>query len=204
MACTYPCVTDQQITDAGGNCSVALPDVEFDICRPKFYFGQISDIFLTNIGVPFGDINLAQEWSNRLSGEGHLPGKIIRILGIGDKPAAEGVQIEASYGRFVTGIKTHTINFKVDEVSAKNYQMMRHFECNRFCLMWYKTYNGMIYGGNEGVRASISFNHVIPENSSDLETLVGTLKWKAKHHPCRDEWVLQSADEANPGEYVNL
>lgn len=195
----------QLITCVKG-CSNALPEVEFDICNPDFHFGQISDLFIANLGHPLSDETNQQEWINRMSALGDPSGqsKILRLLVIGDKPAAEGAEIEASYGRTAYAPKVHTINFRIDEVSDKNYEFMRHHECNRTVLMWYKTKPGKLYGGATGIKASIQLNHVIPESAGELEILTGVLKWRSKFHPCRGFWPLQEEDEASPGEYVNM
>jgi hypothetical protein len=175
------------------SCTDALPEVEFDLCNPDVHFGQISDVFITNIGNPLIDETDPTEWTNRLGLLQSNPAKIIQLYGIGSKPAAESNEIEISKGRKVTGNKNHTVNFKIDEVSDKNYEMMRKFECNKTVLMWYKTFEGKLYGGADGIQASIKFNHVIPENASELETLEGSLTWKAKFHPCRTDYPLQGS-----------
>ncbi len=173
------------------DCQSALPEVEFDLCNPAFHFGQVSDVFITNIGNGLTDETDPIEWTNRLSLAQSDPAKIIRLLGIGDKPAAESTEVEASYGRTAYGTKTHVVNFRIDEVSDKNYEMMRQFECNKTVLAWYKTYEGKIYGGASGISVSIKFDHIIPESASELETLTGTLTWKSKFSPCRTDWPLQ-------------
>lgn len=178
-------------------CESLLPEVEFDLCNPDVHFGQISDVFITNVGYEMTDETDPTEWAARLALASSDPAKIIQLKGIGDKPAAEANILEISYGRKVSGNKNHTVNFRIDEVSDKNYEMMRKFECNKTVLAWYKTYEGKLYGGRFGVHSqgvSIQFNHVIPENASELETLTGTLTWKSKFHPCRTDWPLQGAE----------
>lgn len=182
----------QEIT-CSTSCTDALPEVEFDLCNPDVHFGQISDVFITNIGYPLTDETSPSELTARLALAQSDPSKIINLFGIGSKPAAEGTDIEISKGRTVSGNKNHTVNFRIDEVSDKNYEMMRKFECNKTVLMWYKTYEGKLYGGASGIQASIRFNHVIPENASELETLEGTITWKAKFHPCRTDYPLQGS-----------
>lgn len=180
-------------------CETVLPEVSFDLCNPDVHFGQISDVFITNIGNPLTDETDPLEWAARLALDQSNPAKIIQLQGIGDKPAAEANVIEISKGRKVSGNKNHTVNFRIDEVSDKNYEMMRKFECNKSVLAWYKTYEGKLYGGRFGVHSagvSIAFNHVIPENAAELETLPGTLTWKSKFHPCRTDYPLQGDTES--------
>lgn len=180
-------------------CEAELPEVSFDLCNPDVHFGQISDLFLTNVGYPLTDENDPTEWAARLALINTNPAKIVQLFGIGDKPAAEGSDIEISKGRKVSGPKNHTVNFTIDEVSDPNYNMMRTFECNKSVLVWYKTFEGKLYGGRYGVKtsgASIKFNHVIPQSASELETLVGTVSWKNKFHPCRTDYPLQDETES--------
>lgn len=191
MICETPVCPD--------SCGDELPEVDFDACNPDVHFGQVSDMFIGSINQPFTDVNDPTEWTARLNAVAGDPTRLIQLQGIGDKPAAEETPLEISKGRRVYGPKNHTLNFRIDEVSDTNYEMMRKFECNRLCLMWYKTYGGKLYGGNHGVNrlgVAIRFNHVIPEDAAQLETLTGTLSWKNKFHPCRTDYPLQG-DESN-------
>lgn len=175
-------------------CEAALPEVEFDACNPDVHFGQVSDVFITNFGNPMDDVNDPAEWTTRLALPSNDPERIVQLQGIGDKPAAEENVLEISKGRKVSGLKNHTVNFRIDEVSDKNYEMMRKFECQKLVLAWYKTFEGKLYGGNNGVHkpgVMISFNHVIPEDASALETLQGTITWRSSFHPCRTDYPLQ-------------
>lgn len=180
-------------------CTAELPEVDFDLCSPDVHFGQVSDVFITNVGYPLTNYTDPIEWAERLALLNTDPSKIIQLIGIGDKPAAEANIIEISKGRKVSGNKNHTVNFRIDEVSDLNYEMMRKFECNKTVLAWYKTYEGKLYGGNSGVHSagvSIQFSHVIPENAAELETLPGTITWKSKFHPCRSDYPLQGDSES--------
>lgn len=183
----------QEITCPEG-CEAVLPEVSFDLCNPDVHFGQISHVFITNIGYPLTDETDPVEWAARLALASSNPAKIVQLIGIGSKAAAESTVIEMSLGRKVTGNKNHTVPFRIDEVSDLNYEMMRKFECNKQVLGWYKTFEGKLYGGPNGVNedgVSIGFDHVIPEDAGALETLEGNLTWKSKFHPCRTDYPLQ-------------
>ncbi len=175
-------------------CDIALPATKFNICTPEGSFGQISELFITNIGYPLTDENSAAEWLARMALPGNDPAKIFRILVIGDKPASESNEVEMSYGRVINGTENHSLNVRVDEVNQENYDFARAFDCNKRVKMWYKTYNGDAYGGPTGVDVSVKFKHVIPEGTSDLQTLVANPKWKAKIQPCRFIHPLQGDD----------
>ena len=166
-------------------CADELPEVLFDICNPEVHFGQIAKVYMTNIGNPLTDENDAAEWATRFALLVVNPARIIELSVIGDKPAAESNVIDISRGRKVSGLKNHTINVRIDETNATNYEMMRKYECGRGILFWYETFEGLLYGGNVGLEGSFLMNHIIPESAQELETFSGSLTWKAKFHPCR-------------------
>jgi len=175
------------------SCTDALPAVDFDICNPQVHFGQISDVYLTNIGYPLLDETNPVEIAARLALPVGNPAKLVNLFVIGSKGAAEATIIDMSKARKVTGNKNHTVTFRIDEVSDVNYNFMRALECNRTLLIYYKTFGGKWYGGNEGIPASILMNHIIPEDAGALETIEGTLTWKSKFHPCRTDYALQGS-----------
>lgn len=180
--------TDCHDIDCPEGCDAALPDVDFDLCNPEFHFGEISDLFIANLGHPLTDETDATEWTARLNLGSSDPARILRLYGIGDKPAADSNEAEASYGRKAYGAKEHTINFTIDEVSPLNYELLRKLECSKVVLIWYKTTDGQLFGGASGIKVSLNFDHIIPEDSSALQTLVASITWISKFHPCMTVW----------------
>jgi hypothetical protein len=172
------------------NCGEALPNVLFKLCNPEFHFGQISDIYLTNVGYPLTDENDAAEWAARMALADSNPAKIIRLVGIGSMPNPETASVEASHGRTAYGTKSRTVPFKIDEVSDENYEFMRKTECGKTVLFWPKTLNGKAFGGPSGIEASMNFGHDLPESASELENLPGVFTWKKKISPCRFDHPL--------------
>lgn len=175
-------------------CGVALPPSKFNICNPEGAFGQISELFITNLGYPLTDENDASEWLLRMALADSDPAKIWRILVVGSKPESESTEVEMSYGRTISGTENHTLDIRIDEVNQENYDFARAFDCNRRVKIWYKAYNGDAYGGNKGIDVSMKFKHVIPEGTQDLQTLVSHPKWKSKFAPCRFIHPLQGDD----------
>jgi hypothetical protein len=180
--------TDCHDIDCPEGCDAALPDVDFDLCNPEFHFGEISDLFITNLGHPLTDETDATEWTTRLNLTSIDPARIVRLYGIGEKPAAESNDTEASYGRKAYGTKEHTVNFTIDEISPLNYELLRKLECNKVVLVWYKTTDGQLFGGASGIKVSLNFDHIIPEDASQLQTLVASITWRSKFHPCMTTW----------------
>lgn len=172
------------------DCSEALPNVVFRACNPEFHFGQISDVYVTNVGYPLNDETSAVEWAGRMALADNNPAKIIRLVGIGSMPNAEQQAQDASHGRKAYGTKDRQIVFKIDEVSDENYEFMRKTECGKEVLCWPKTLNGKAFGGPLGIKASMNFGHDVPESASELENLPGTFAWKSKISPCRFDHPL--------------
>jgi len=166
-------------------CGLALPATKFNICSPEGQFGQISELYMTNIGYPLSDENNINEWLGRMNMADSNPAKIRRILVVGDKPASESSEQEMSGARFVYGPENHTLNIRIDEVNQENYEFARAFDCNKRVKIWYKTFSGDAYGGPQGIDVSMKFKHVIPEGRQDLQTLVSNPKWQSKLQPCR-------------------
>jgi hypothetical protein len=173
------------------NCTDVLPIPRFKLCNPEFSFGQISDVYVTNVGFPLTDETSAAEWAGRLEMPDANPAKIIHLVVIGDKPAAEVTSIDVSHGRKAYGNKKHMINATIDEVTDENYEFMRKTECGKQVLLWYKLLNGKAYGGAAGIEATMNFGHVIPQSAQELENLPGTFNWESKISPCRFDHPLQ-------------
>lgn len=184
--CTTPTCTDA--------CADALPEVQFSICAPVTNFGQLSKMYITNNGYPLTDENSLSEWQTRANLDVSDPSRILEFSIIGDKPLATGNEVPMSKGRTVYGTKDHLINIKIDETNQVNYEAMRSFECGKTVRVWFETFGGLLYGGTDGVLASITLGEVIPEGTGELITFQGTVKWKSKFSPCRTTSPMAGID----------
>lgn len=167
------------------NCEFALPEFSFSECNPKVLEGQITDIFLANIGNPLVNWTDVMEWASRVSNTDAGADAIRHLTVIGDQPAPEINQKTISHKRTVTVTKKRTINIKIDDNTDLNYQAMRYLECGGSFLMWYMTNSGKLYGGNEGIKVTIDLSEVIPEATEENALIQGTAKWDAKISPPR-------------------
>jgi len=161
-------------------CTSDLPPTENDECNPETHGAQIGKLYFTNIGNPLIDWTSAVEWNSRLSDNGILPNDIRTLHVVGSKPVPASDEKEISLGRKVTGKKTHIVNYKVDETNDTNHEFLRKNECGGNYLFWYETVEGLLFGGNEGIEASMLMDMDIPEALTDLITFQGKLEWKAK------------------------
>lgn len=168
-------------------CEAALGTVLFDDCAPKINASEIKRIFIAKATAePFTDWETATEWTTRMVQSGDTPAGVIRTLTvIGDKPAGSPVQRDISNGRkYIVG-KDHVVNFTVDDVSVENYEFMRLLECGGRFRIWYETKGGYLYGGNEGILASLQLDDVLPRGNDEIETLNGTATWRSRFSPER-------------------
>lgn len=162
------------------SCENDLPIVEFDECNPEINGGQISKIYITNIGFPLVDWTNVLEWNLRLDNSAVGADAIRTLHVIGSKPVPSADEKEISLGRKLKGSKTHIINVKVDETNDINHEFLRKMECGGTYLMWYETLEGKLFGGTEGIKSSAFLDMVIPESGTDIITNEGKFEWKSK------------------------
>ena len=168
-------------------CTTALPAVKFDKCAPKVNLSEIERIYVAKpTAAAFADWKLATEWTTRISETDSTGDDAIRpLIVIGDKPAPANVIKEISNGRKLPVRKDHTLNVTIDDVSDENYDFMRTLECGGQVKIWYETAGGYLYGGNEGIDATMVLDDVLNRGRDEIETLTGTITWSAKFHPER-------------------
>jgi hypothetical protein len=175
--------------DCSGGCERRVPVIRMDICIPITNPGQLQYMYVTNLGNPFADITDLAEWAARLSNTSADVDAIRKFHIIGSKPAAESNEKIISLNRTQYGVKRHTYNIRIDETNDENYEAMREFECGGEYLVWPQTSGGLIYGSpediNNGIRASIKLDDVIPESIQDNIEFQGTIKFSHKLHPSR-------------------
>ena len=168
------------------SCGGALPAVSFDNCAPAIHYGEVSKLYLANVEADdFTNVELLSEWTARLTADGTDPDAIRELTVIGDLPEAERTEITISGDRTIAGFKNFTLNFEVDETNAINYNFLLTSECNLKFKMWFETSDGILYGGNEGIEASILMNLVIPRERTDVVKYMGQAKWRSQFSPLR-------------------
>ncbi|MCA9497132.1 MAG: hypothetical protein KC589_09375 [Nanoarchaeota archaeon] len=172
------------------SCSDDLPIVSFDECNPEINGGQVSKLYITNVGYPLTDVTDAVEWGTRLDNAGAGNDAIRTLHVVGSKPAPSGDEKEISLGRKLKGSKTHIVNFKIDETNDVNHEFLRKLECGGTFKFWYETLEGKIFGGNEGIDASFFVDMVIPEAATDIIINEGKAEWKAKFTEERNDSPL--------------
>lgn len=174
------------------DCSATLPEVLFSDCAPELNGGNITYLYITNVGNPLTDwLNLA-EWAARIDNDSVDSAAIRQLRVIGSKPAPDKPETIISGDRINYGLASHTLEVRSDETNAINQEALRSLECGGQFLVWYETIGGLRWGGNEGILATVKLDEVIPESSSEFITFTGQVKWKAKFTPERTEVALIS------------
>ena len=165
-------------------CSGALGDVDFDDCAPENHWGEISKIYIGPTTLTdFLDVSSIVEWNTRLSDT--ADDKIRTLIVIGEQPEAATTEVPTSGDRVAIGFRTRTVNFTIDETNDTNYAFHQMLECGGKFKLWYETADGLLFGGNTGVEASVKTNYLIPKERTALQTIVGTATWKSLRSPGR-------------------
>ena len=148
--------------DCPTGCNSILPQASSDLCNPTIVFGEIEKIYIAAGDVdPFTDWTDVTEWEARLSDIDVVDqNKIRTLVVIGDHAAAQSDEITISLGRKVHTPATYTINFDIDDISDLNYEFSRTTSCNTQYRIWFANKQRM-FGGNDGILASVSIRPVI-------------------------------------------
>lgn len=166
------------------SCETALPEVKFSKCSPNIVLSEIVRIFVgKKTTQPFNNWKDASEWTQRLSETANTANAIRPLTVIADKPAGSPVVKEISNGRKYNLRKDFTVNIEIDDVSPENYEFMRVTQCGGEYKLWFETAGGRIYGGNEGIDASLVLDNVLGRGKDEIEKITGTASWSDKFSP---------------------
>ena len=166
------------------SCETALPEVKFSKCSPNIVLSEIVRIFVgKQTTQPFNNWKDASEWTQRLSETANTANAIRPLTVIADKPAGSPVVKEISNGRKYNLRKDFTVNIEIDDVSPENYEFMRVTQCGGEYKLWFETAGGRIYGGNEGIDASLVLDNVLGRGKDEIEKITGTASWSDKFRP---------------------
>ena len=166
------------------SCETALPEVKFSKCSPNIVLSEIVRIFVgKQTTQPFNNWKDASEWTQRLSETANTANAIRPLTVIADKPAGSPVVKEISNGRKYNLRKDFTVNIEIDDVSPENYEFMRVTQCGGEYKLWFETAGGRIYGGNEGIDASLVLDNVLGRGKDEIEKITGTASWSDKFSP---------------------
>lgn len=169
------------------SCSGALPDPLFNECAPVVGYGEIAKIYLAKAdAASFSNVEDLAEWTSKLGLAVSDANAVRAFTVIGDLPEPELTEVVISGNRTIRGFKKFNLAFEIDEDNDENYQAHLTFECNNKFKMWFETADGMMYGGNEGIEASILTNYIIPRGRTEVRKIMGKATWDSKKSPLRN------------------
>jgi hypothetical protein len=175
-------------------CAGTLGSINFDECAPEVHFGEIAKLYLWVLGeVPFAtqaDYDSAAHWNTHLSESGTTSGAIRAFTVIGELPEPELTETPISGDRIVVGYKKFTLNLEIDETNETNYNFLLLSECGGKYSMNFETADGIIYGGKDGIEATVRMNQVIPRERSGVVKIITKVTWSSKNSPLRQISII--------------
>ena len=168
------------------DCAGSLPEVSFNECAPEVYFGEIAKIYVAKSdSADFLNVEDLAEWTTRLSQDSADADAIRELTVIAELPEPEVTEQTISSDRTIVGYRQFVINGEIDENNDVNYNFMLNLQCNLKHKIWYETADGILYGGNEGIQATIRAHEFIPRARTDVKKIMFNIKWKSKFSPLR-------------------
>ena len=163
-------------------CTTTLPAVRADYCTKGTAFGQINTIYYTRVGDGLTDWSSASEWNSRLDNttaapsSGDYPIRYLNVIGSLTHP--EQNQVDISLDRVAYSSPEFTLNFAIDDVGDDNYDFAQTTVANNggIYACWFAS-GGYMYGGTDGTQMSMNLYPDIPEDSTDIMRIRGTLVW---------------------------
>lgn len=165
-----------------------MPVASADLCAPNTHYGQISMLMFTRNGDGLTNVTNDAEWATRIdnasTGLTALPNSpskadIRQLFGIGSLTAPDRPEVEISRKRKVYGEPDFTLTFAVDDTSDTNWNnfMGGLPTGGQVYSVWFGT-EDRIFGGNDGITATIIANPEIPESAEELQKIILTVTWK--------------------------
>jgi hypothetical protein len=112
---------------------------------------------------------------------------------IGDMPAPARTTRAISGGRTITTKTTYTLNFEIDDMSVENYTFGQKVQCGKGAYpvkVWPVTASGRVLGGNAGITAKMTIDHIFDRGDDGIIRMVGTLVFDQDIAPNIDTFPL--------------
>ncbi len=165
--------------------SFALPDVLFQTCAAAYnaHESEITDIWLveTTDGIanslPVTWYDTADWDTTGFTGAQHL-------TVIGDKPLSAVSEIIVARKWVKTTRRTHTLNADITDMPLENYNFIRAVQLQPTIAMWFKTMDGYIFGGANGVVADVkNAGNILGRGDGTLLTGQMEIEWDCDCDP---------------------
>ena len=167
-------------TDCGGSVAAVL----FNDCAPETHWGEVSKVYIGPSDTPaFLDVTSLAQWTAALAQSGD--DKIRTAIGIGEFAEPETTETPISGDRIAFGFKKFSLPYAIDETNDTNYNFFLQLECGGKVKIWFETSDGLLFGGNDGIEASVKAFYLIPRERSAMQTINLTFKWNSLLSPFR-------------------
>jgi hypothetical protein len=168
-------------------CLNDVPAISMDECNPAVDFSEIDKLYVTaNVqpGCSLSDWTDASEWATRIDNSGTATCDIREWWVSGELPDPERNITEIDNDREVASRMKFQATLQVYETNTTNYDAVRYIQCGTQFLIWYSA-GGYLYGGTDGIEASIIASHQITKGSREANMIQLLVSWEADHNPER-------------------
>ncbi len=108
---------------------------------------------------------------------------IKHFSGIGDMPLPEK-QEQTIFKKLIKVVgRNYTLNFDAQHMSRVNYEWGRAAQCGLSVRFWFATIGGMLYGGENGIAATIDIGFPKERGAGAIATMQFLVRWTAKCDP---------------------
>jgi hypothetical protein len=168
------------------DCDDSIQPVLSNECAPEWHWGEISKLYIGRAdSASFANVDIITEWTARLDDSGVAIDDIRTLPGIGELPEPEQTETEMSGDRTWYSPFRFNLLFDVDETNDTNYEFLLAANCNIKIKFWFETHDGMLYGGNDGIEATMKVTQPIPKGKRDAVLIKLSLKWDSQFWPLR-------------------
>lgn len=168
------------------DCDESVPSVESNECAPELHYGEIAKLYIGRAdSSDFTNVDIIDEWTDRLDDTGTDTDDIRTLPGVGELPDPEITEAEISGNRTWYSPFRFTLTHNVDETNDTNYEFLLGANCNIKVKFWFEMNDGMLYGGNTGIEATLKVTQPLPIGKRDFVKIVIVLKWDSKFYPLR-------------------
>jgi len=168
-------------------CTTSVPQMLFSNCSPTTRAGGVDRIYMANPDeINSGTFDWADpaDWAAKISNTATALDSIRELTVLGDKPAPEVTERTISDNRKSIVSRAHTLNFTIDDITLENYEWVRSVQCGSTFAVWYTSDGGnLLFGGQDGVQATINTWLEIPRDNTELMVINGSLSWTDKNDP---------------------
>lgn len=159
-----------------------LPPTRASLCDYDINYGEISVLFITLFGDGLTDWTDEEEWDDRVDNTtaqvAQDPALIRALFGIGGLGDPERATLKISRQRTAYGTPKFSFVFRIDDTGTANWAWMRAIPAaGQTFTGWFGTETSL-FGGNNGVKMTLSPVPGIPESIDEAITINVTVAFE--------------------------